>query len=287
MENRKSLTYIIGAIIAILLLGLIFAVGSTMKNKKKLNTEKINYEKLFSEKTKVEDELTKIKSDLSVLKQQSDANEKLLSESESKIKENEKKLNVLNVENRALRANKKELEELKDSKDLLEKEYSQLKTENDRLLTQGKNLQNTINSLEAEKNNLSTQLEKEKLYNTDNFLVTATRGKKTEKYVIRASRTKKLNMTFEVPQNLTETITFKIITPTGTTINQEDKAISWYFPLVSRNYTASLSSLTGEFEQSRQVVLNYVPREKLLKGEYKIQILSNGNSIGNCRIMLK
>ena len=105
--------------------------------------------------------------------------------------------------------------------------------------------------------------------------------------MIRASRTKKLNMTFEVPQSLTETISFKIVTPTGSTINPDDKAISWYFPLDSRNFTASLSSVTGEFEQSRQIVLSYASKVKLVKGEYKIQILSNDNHIGSCRILLK
>jgi len=46
-------------------------------------------------------------------------------------------------------------------------------------------------------------------------------------------------------------------------------------------------SVIAEFEQSRQVVLNYASKERLAKGEYRIQILSNGNNIGNCRIMLR
>ena len=105
--------------------------------------------------------------------------------------------------------------------------------------------------------------------------------------MIKASRAKKLNLAFEVPQNLTEAISFKVVTPSGKIINADDKSLTWTFPLDSRSFTASLSTTTGEFEQSRQVILNYVPKGKLAKGEYKIQILNDGSNIGNCRIMLR
>jgi myosin heavy subunit len=287
MENRKAITYVLAGIIAILLLGLFLTIGSNAKNKKSLGAEKITSEKLLSEKMSLDKQLTRLLDDYNTLKDKSNANTKSLADAKTKLDDNEKKINSLLGQNRSLTANKKELAELKKTKDELEKEYSQLKSYNDRLLTQTNDLQNSLNALEAEKNNLATKLEKAQLYNTDNFLVTATRGKKAEKIVIKACRTKKLNIAFEVPQSLTETISFKIVTPAGTTINPDDKAISWFFPLDSRNFTASLSSITGEFEQSRQVVLSYVSKVKLVKGEYKIQILSNGNNIGNCRIMLR
>ena len=285
--NQKTINYVGAGIIAVLLLGLILTIGINAKNKKNLRNEKTNSEARLFEKQKVESNLEKLKSDLSILKQQSDANSKLLSEANMKIAENEKRINTLSRDNKLLRGNAKELEQLKKTKADLEKESYQLKSENDRLLAQYKDLQNSLNSLETEKNKIADQLEKAQLINTDNFLVTATRGKKTEKIVIRASRAKKINIAFEVPQGLTETISFKIVTPTGSTISSDDKALSWYFPPDSRNLTASLSSVTGEFEQSRQVILTYASKVKLVKGEYKIQILNNGNNIGNCRIMLK
>jgi myosin heavy subunit len=285
--NQKTITYAGAVIIALLFLGLILTIGILAKNKKNLSAERLTSENLLTGKSKVEEELAKTKNDFSVLKQQYDANTKLLSETDSKIAENDKRINALSYENRSLRANKKEMEELKKTKSELETEFSQLKSEHDRLLAQGRDLQNSLNSLEEEKKNLASKFERAQLYNTDNFLVTATRGKKTEKIVICASRAKKLNMTFEVPQSLTEAISFKIVTPTGSTISPDDKAMSWFFPLDTRTFTASLSSIPGEFEQSRQVVLNYSPKGKLVKGEYKIQILCDGNNIGNCRLMLK
>jgi len=277
-KRQKVVTYVGASVIALLLIGIFFTVGSNKKNKRNLNTEKIASEKLLSEKLTSEKELAKLQADFSTLKQKSDANQILLAETN---------INSLTGENRSLRSNRKELEDLKRLKSDLEKESSQLKSDYDKLMVKNKDLQNSLSSLETEKKNLALKLENEQKINTDNFLVTATRGKKTEKIVIKASRTKKLNMTFEVPQSLTEAISFKIVTPSGTTINPDDKTLSWTFPLDSRSFTASLSTVTGEFEQSRQVVLNYAPKGKLVKGEYKIQILCENNNIGNCRIMLK
>ena len=286
-KRQKIVTYTGSAIIVLLLIGLLFAGCSNSKKKRNLNAEKLASEKLLSEKLMGEKELEKLKADFSTLKQKSDANTKLLAETNIKIAENQKKISSLTGENRSLLNSKKELTELQKVKADLEKESYQLKSDYDKLLSQNRELQNSLNSLETEKGNLTLQLEKAQLNNTDNFLVTATRGKKAEKIVICASRTKKLNMTFEVPQSLTEAIGFKIVTPSGATINSDDKALTWTLSQESRNFTASLSAITGEFEESRQVALTYTARKKLVPGEYKIQILCNGNTIGNCRVKLK
>jgi hypothetical protein len=287
-NNRQKAVFYVGAIvIALLLSGIVYTSVSISKGKRNLTAEKQISEKLLSEKLSVEKQQDRLQTDFSTLKQMSDANTKLLAETNIKIADKEKKINSLTTENRSLRTNKKELADLKKAKTELEKESSQLKSDYEKLLAQNKDLQNTISSLETEKKTLTLQFENAQKVNTDNFLVTATRGKKAEKIVIRASRAKKLNMTFEVPQSLSEAISFTIVTPSGATINPDEKSLTWFFPLDKRNFTASLSTVTGEFEQSRQVVLNYVPKGKLSKGEYKIRILCDGNIIGNCRIMLR
>ena len=289
MENnrQKTVIYVGAIVIAFLAIGMVLNSVTISKGKRKLNTEKQTSEKLLSEKLSAEKQQAKLQTDFYTLKQMSDANTKLLLETDIKIADKEKRINSLAGENRSLRAGIKELAELKKAKTELEKESSQLKVAFEKLMVQNKDLQNTISSLEAEKKNLAFQFENTHKVNTDNFLVTATRGNKAERIVIRASRAKKLNMTFEVPQTLSEAISFAIVTPSGTIINPDDKSLTWVFPLDNRNFTASLSAVTGEFEQSRQVVLNYVPKGKLSKGEYKVRILCDGNIIGNCRIMLR
>jgi hypothetical protein len=287
MENRKASTYLVAGIIALLLLGLSGSIVLNIKNRNALDNEKLKYQLLLSEKVNVEEELKTMKENYSDIKLQNDNNIALLSESNSKIAEKEKRINSLAGENKMLRARNKEIIDLDNSKAALEQEVAKLKEENSRLITRSGDLQNTLNTSDSEKKNLTAQLEKLQLYNTDNFLVTATKGKKVEKIVAKASSTKKLTVSFDVPQKLTETITFKIITPLGSILNQDNKGVTWSYPKESTKLTASLASATSELAEARQVVLNYAPTEKLAKGEYKIQLLSSDNVIGNCRILLR
>jgi myosin heavy subunit len=287
MEKRQITIYAGAAVLALLLIGLFISLGSNARNKKYLNSERLASEKLLSGKLSVEKELGKLQGEFNSLRQKSDANALLLDETNMKIAESENKINSLTRENRSLRASRNELAELKKFKENLEKESAQLKTDYNRLMSFSKNLQNSIEALEEDKKRLALELENTRKIDPDNFMVTATRGKKTEKIVVRASRAKKLNMIFEVPQSVTEAITFKVVTPSGSVINPDDKAVSWYILENERNFTASLSPVTGEFEKSHQVVFNYASKGKLVRGEYKIQILNNGVNIGNCRIMLR
>jgi len=140
--------------------------------------------------------------------------------------------------------------------------------------------------MEAQTNDLLEKLKAMSTFDSDNFQVMGTRGK-NDRQVVFARRVKKLSVNFEVPQSLTDAISFRIVTPTGTTITPEDKSLSWIFPPNARHLTASLSPVTSEFEESRKVTLTYAPKEKLVPGEYKIQIFSNGQNIGNCRIRLR
>ena len=189
MENKtqKTLTFVGAIVIALLLIGIVITTVSNSKGKRNLNAEKLTSEKLLSEKLSAEKELAKLNTDFSALKQKNDANQKLLAEVNLKITENDKKINLLKNENRSLQANKKELEELRKVKSDLEKESSRLKSDYDRLTAQNKDLQNSMSSLEAEKKNLLLQLENAGKVNTDNFLATAKRGKKTEKLVSSCS----------------------------------------------------------------------------------------------------
>jgi myosin heavy subunit len=288
MEDRKQIVGYLGAlVIALLLIGIIFTAGSNKKNKKSLNNEKLVSEKLLSEKLTGEKELAKLRTDFNTLKLRSDENAQLLAETNLKIAEYERRISSVSNENRSLRNVKKELDDLKITKAELEKESSQLKRDYDKLLAQNKDLQNSLTAVQNEMKTLALQMERLKSRNLDNMLVTATRGKKAEKIVISAARTKKLNMAFEVPNSLTESVSFKIVTPGGAILNSDDKTLSWHFEQDDHQFTASLSSMTGEFEQSKKVVVNYAPKGKLTKGEYKIQVFSKDECIGNCRIMLK
>jgi hypothetical protein len=285
--KQRALTYAGITIIVLLLITSIIALISNSRNKRSLKEERQQKESVLSQKDVVSNELDKVKSDLASLTTNKEALEKSLADTESKLAGKDKRIVYLSGQNNLLMKDRKELEELKKSKVVLDEAYEKLKLEKETAEMRIKELQDAAIVLEADKKFLSDKLTKSEMYRTDNIEIYGSRGNKKDKLAVYACRTKKLNINFDVPQSLTETISFKIITPSGATITPENKALTWTFRKDSRYYTASLSSVSGEFELSRHIELSYVSKEKLASGEYRIQIFSNDTNIGSCRVKLK
>ncbi|HKK41421.1 MAG TPA: hypothetical protein VJ963_03350 [Bacteroidales bacterium] len=285
-ENSKTMTYVGGAIIAVLLIGLIIAVITGIRTKKDLNAEKLNSEKLLSEKLQVQKELDGLNADFTALKQKSEENSKLLDEANKKITDSQRRINYLSGQNKSLLQTRKDYEDLQKVKADIEAESAKLKSDYDKLMAKSNDLQSSLSLMEAKNKSLNAQLDSARLYRADNYLATATRGKK-DKVVVCSSRAKKINVSFDVPKDLTETLGFTITTPSGSTITPDSKELSMYFVNDAVNYTASLAAYPAILDDSRQVVLSWSVTEKLAKGEYRIHVLCQGNEIGNCRVQLR
>lgn len=288
MSETDNTTRNIGIAVIILLLltsGLFLILNS--KNKKNLNAEKLRTETLLSEKLNVEKDLAGTKADLKSCQLQSEELNKKLAEAEAKIAEKDKRIASLSGQSATLAKLRKEMEALQKEKADIEAALAAVKDDLAKANALAVSLKNSIAKLEEEKADLSKKLADALLYNTDNFRIYGSRGKTTEKLTFWAFRTKKLNISFDVPQSLTDAISFKITTPAGTTVTPETAGLSWKIIDNPRNYTASLSPVTGEFEPSRQVALTYAPKEKMAKGEYKILVFANEINIGSCRVKLK
>ena len=282
MQNR-NIIYIGGGII-VLLLGLtIFEFVSNSKNKKYLDAERMQTETLTNENQQVREELQTLKNELGSLTSLSDSTSRMLEKSEKTTKQGSNRIAALSRENKELNVSKIELEELLKSKSELEKTYADLQTEHEKALARIMDLESSLAATETQRNDVTGRLQKTELYNADNFLVTATRGKK-DKVVACARRAKKINMTFSVPQNLTDSVTYRIETPSGNALKPN---VAFIFSDQSQYLVAGLSGFYHVIQNPKQVSLTYLPEEKLEKGEYNIQLLSNGNNIGNCRLMLK
>ncbi|HPC97734.1 MAG TPA: hypothetical protein P5257_05305 [Bacteroidales bacterium] len=289
MENRNMKIILGGcaALAVILLIGLLIALGAVKKTNNKLNEEQLRYEKLMAEKTQADADIAKLKSDLEALNTKLNENGKLLEETNNKLAAAERRARALAGESAALKACRTETEDLKKAKADLESEAASLRSEYDKLMAKSNELQKNNELLEQEKKQLAAKLDELMLFDTDNIMVTAVRGKKTDKPVICAVRTKRINMSFDVPKTLTDDISFRIKTPSGQTVTAESGEIKWNVSFNTANLTASLSPFTGEFEESRQVNLTYTPKEKLTTGVYSIELICRNKTIGNCRIRLR
>jgi myosin heavy subunit len=285
--KEKTQIYAGTIIIALLLISTTIALISNSKNKRNYNEEKILNESISSKKLQVSQELDKTKNDMAALITKKESEEKAMAETELKLAETEKRIAHISKENSSLRQVRNELIQLQKAKNELDREHEDLKLKQETALSRIKELENSAITSDAQNKELSGNLENAEKYRTDNTEIYESRGNKKDKLTICATRTKKLDLNFDVPQNLTEAISFKIITPDGKTITPEDKSLTWLVEPNSSTLTASLSALTGEIDTPRKVTMTYSPKEKLNPGEYKIQIFSNDKNISNCRFRLK
>ena len=283
----QGIIYVGVAVILLLLATTIFGFVSNSKNKRNLNAEMVRTETLASEKAKLLGEIDQLKNDQNSLTGRYDSAQKSIASAESRVIERDRRINTLRRDNTALEVDRKTLADLQTEKAELDKTHNTLQQEYEKALAQNKELQNSFTQLEAQHKDISSQFLQARLYTTDNFQAYGSRGKEKEKLTICARRTKKLNVNFDVPENLKDPVTFTILTPGGETITPEDAGLSWTFQPELQNLTASLTGILGDLENPRKVDFKYEAKEKLAKGEYKIQLFSNNLNIGNCRLILR
>ncbi len=268
-----------------------FAFISNSKNKRNYNAEKRQNESISSQKLQVSQDLDKAKNELAALTTKNESDNKELAKADTKLSETEKRIAHLTKENSSLVTDRNELEQLKKSKSDLDRAYADLQLKEETASSRIKDLENSEILLEAQKKELSENLENAEKYRTSNIELFGSRGNKKDKITFLARRTKKLNIIFDVPQNLSEPIGISIKTPDGKTITPEDKTLTSTIKPDPNYLTASLSTIpasaAGKLFSSQKVTMAYTPKEKLKAGEYTIQILSNGKNIGNCRLILR
>ena len=286
MKKEKIIGLTGVVILAGLLLVTLLTVKTNFSLKDDLNKEKLSSEQLLASKLQLQKEIDKNKTDQEALRKRfmdlTSKNDQVVIQ----LNEKERRINSLYAENSNLKKTNKELSEIRSQKDDLERKYAELRTDTESIKSKLTEKENLILSLQDQMNDLAARLETN-LCSPDNFQVTATKGKKKERLTIVAARTRKLAIDFEIPVNMADNINFRVITPSGQTINPDDKSLTWIFPENTRNLTASLSALSGEFEESRQVKLTYSSSAKLQSGIYKIEVLKGADVIGGCRIRLK
>ena len=285
--KEKTWTYAGTIIIVVLLITTSVAFISNAKNKRNYKEEKLRNETVSQQNQQVSQELDKVKGEMAALTTKKESEDKEMAQTESRLTKTENRIAYISKENSSLMKDKDELAQLQKSKSDLDKVFEDMKLKQETASSRIKELENSAILLDAQKKELSGKLADAEKYRTDNVQIYGLKGNKNEKVTFLARRAKKLHLSFDIPQNLTEAISFKIITPSGTTISPENKSISWLVKPDSGNLTASLSSFPGEFDASRKVALTYTPKEKLKKGEYMIQIYSNDKNIGNCRLRLR
>jgi hypothetical protein len=286
MKDR-TITLAGSAIIILLIIAGITLISNS-KNKSNLRNEKLQNENLTSQRLQATQDLDKAKSDLVEIRSKEESSSKALADTQSKLKEKEKRIAYLSKENGSLMKDKNDLVQLQKTKMELDKAYTELKMEHQTSLSRISDLENSAIILDAEKRDLTSKLETSEMDRIDNVEIYGSRGNKKDKLTDIARRTKELNLNFDSPLSKTDLISYKIITPSGSMINPEDKTSAWVVVDHSQQkMTASLSSASGDPANSRQIELRDDSNDKLKPGEYKIQVFNNNKNIGTYRLKLR
>jgi hypothetical protein len=291
MNSRINKERVIAATATILLVLSLIGTGwyyrSSNSLKSGLDDEKLKSESLLSEKLALAKEAEKLKNDILLWQGKSAESDKMLADAMDKITNMEKTINGLRKENATVTSLKKELSDLKQLRKDLEAQIASLDQQNQQKAQEIEDMTAELNSLRSKQNELNEDIKALQANVTDDFRLETTKGKKNAKLTVKAAKTKKLTVSFEIPQNMSDDVKFSIVTPTGKKINSDDKSLTYNFIDDGRNLTASLSPYSGEFEISRRIEMTYTPDKKLEPGIYKIKILHKDANVGNCQIKLK
>jgi myosin heavy subunit len=267
--------------------GMVIYHQSNKTLKSGLKDEKIKSETLLSEKLALAKEIEKLKTDIQSWMGKSQKADRLLEDANTRISGMEKTMAGLRRENAALASLRNELNELRSIRKDLESQLAALDQTNKNSLKQLDEFRTELALVKAERDDLKFN-QKARMENlTDDFRLETTRGKKKQKLTVNAARTKKLVVSFEIPESMSSDVNFNIITPQGKIIKSNDPRLTTQFIEDNRNLTASLSPVSGEFEISRRIEMTYTPDSKLEPGVYKINILQKDNRVGSCQLRLK
>lgn len=291
MKSRIKKEKLIAAIVVVLLAasmtGMVIYHQSNKTLKSGLKDEKLKSESLLSEKLALAKEMEKLKTDIQAWMGNSQKTDRLLEEAIVRIGGMEKTIAGLRKENAALASLRNELNELRQIRAGLENQLAILDQTNKKNLKQLDEFRAELALVTAERDDLKFNQKAKPGNLTDDFRLETTRGKKKQKLTVNAARTKKLVVSFEIPESMSGDVNFSIITPQGKTIKSNDPRLTSQLIEDNRNLTASLSPVSGEFEISKRIEMTYTPDSKLEPGIYKVQIYQKDKKVGSCQLKLR
>ncbi len=286
-SNHKNVIAVAAAIVLFFAFSTIVLLYNTnARFRSSLNESKLRSESLLSEKLSLEKQIDQFKKELSSLTGKNFELDKLLKDASVKIAEKESQLSNMVRENKKIKDLENELLAVKQLRDELMQEKNQLYQDLQKMKTNNEELDEEIAALSRKNKELEQKFKLLQALNADNFQVETLKGKK-DKLTVNSKKAKKLNLSFDVPQNVAENINFKIITPSGKAIQSDDKRVSIRVLESDVNLTASLSPYTGNFEVSKRIEMSYKPKEKLRSGVYKIEVYDGVSYLGSCQLRLK
>jgi hypothetical protein len=286
-KDYKQLALIAGIVVALLISGFFFTGNRSLK--KLLVKEKLTSESLLSEKLALDKSVEKLNGDLTEARGRNEQFSNKILELGKSLDDSNAELRKAQNENASLRRFRTRARELETLNGKLNEDLASMKMEMEsdkqRHASERQRLNDQITNLTQENSRLSTTNSILSAMAGNNHRVETVRGK-NDKQTVKARRTQKLVLSFELPANVAENITFTVSCPDGKVFeSKENKSASVKTVKNSRNFFAHNSELLAA--ETTTVEMTYLPEEKLKKGSYEFRVYNNGMYIGTNRFNLR
>ncbi len=282
-KSGKRITTIAVLILIAALIGTGLFYSANRSITKDLNNEKLKSELMLSEKLALQKEIEDFRNQINSLTSKNADLDKLLAETSQKLSEKEAQLNRIGRENGNIKTLKKQLAVLTQMKKDFESQVLALNETIQKLNAEKDALNQTIASLQGENKQLATNLDILSSMTGDNYLVETTKRK--DRLTVVAKRAKKMTVTFNVPENMVENISFKLTKPDGTQVEGKDNGIASRIVNGDEGLMASITG--GAIKVSKKIEMIYEPKEKQKPGIYKIEMYNGEKYIGACNVKLR
>ncbi|MCF8276417.1 MAG: hypothetical protein K9J17_06765 [Flavobacteriales bacterium] len=252
-----------------------------------LQDTRIQQERLVSEKLQLEKSVAQFKSDLAKMGEEN----KGLS---SKIVVQLAQIEKVERENKRFRSTASQVDALKKQKGELEamlkdmeKDMNRMNKSLDELTAENSKIRIENSDLAIVNSRLNNHVSALQEIAINNALVEAVQGKKKQRLTVVANRTKELKMEVDLPISMTNNLKLKVIDPQGTELTDKDGIASISEVLNDEGLTASLTMVEGELVSAKRMKMEFVPKSKLKKGTYTLEVSNGAKSLGRVQIKLR
>ena len=285
--NGKKKRIVMGVLAFLTLVGFMttfYFQGESQRLAHVVDDGKLHSERLLAEKLQLDKQIAE-------LRVRGEMDQEALGESESKMEALRRRVegaiaHSKGLESSARKGNRleKELAALR-----LLKEQLELKLTTAASIT--RDAEDQLYNVTVERDALASKLENQQAAASmvNNAEVDALRGKKGRLTVL-ARRTKELRMAFDMPQNLAQGASFKIIAPDGRNYTGADPSVSMSIDRPEPEPTTSIDLMplsTTPGERASRVHLKFTPTEKLQPGTYRIDVMAGGEYLNTILLNLR
>jgi len=268
--------------------GVMYNNNRSLKNQ--IKNEKLSSDVLLQNKILLMKEVEQFSNQINSLLGKNAELDQILAQTSQKLSEKESEINKIVRENGSIKDLKKQLSEVSKMRNDFENQVVALNGTISKLNMEKETMNKSIASLQEENKQLATNLAILSAMTADNYLVETTKGKnmirKSEKLTVVGKQAKKVAVSFKIPENVAETISFKITKPDGKQVEGKDQGITHH--IIENEDDALMANLSSdEIKVSKKIEMVYQPKEKLKAGIYKIEMYNGKSYIGACNVKLR